>query len=258
MRCSAWYRTSSGDKAPDPLVDFYKCYRAVVRWKIELLQSGSAGHEYRTLAEAYRDRLDPRRLILIGGLSGSGKTVLATALAERLKCLDLHTDDVRRQSHGTSGNGEPATDHGYAAGKYSATKRAENYQRMLARAAEAFDLQRCIILDGTFTQQRDREAAQRVADKMAARHLLIWCTCPEYVRKLRIEERMAAVHGDSEILPDHLQRQALEAEFPAEDFLEVDTMASLPDQLEQICHRLSRDCGFPVAERHGQSLTNTR
>lgn len=243
----SWYRTTSGDKASDALVAFYKCYRAVVRWKIELLQAGSAGRDYLRLAERYREQLDPRRLIVVGGLSGSGKTVVTTALAEKLHARALHTDKVRHADEDRGGAHIPATEErAFAQGQYSTARRAETYQRMFDRAAEEFEVHRCIILDGTFARREHRETAEKLAAEFAAQQLSVWCTCPDSVRQARVEERLAGMSDASQIQPNHLRQQAEEAEVPTGSCLKLDTTASLPDQLDLICRNLSEK-GGPAA-----------
>ena len=79
------------------LLPFYKCYRAYVRGKVDgfqldqpevaeaqQAQAAESARRYFALAHAYASQPAPRVLIITAGVTGSGKSRLANALAARL------------------------------------------------------------------------------------------------------------------------------------------------------------------------------
>src|SRR5439155_12847777 len=91
----AAYRRQSGDIPPPILIDFYKSYRACVRAKVAALradqlqgaaQSAAAAeaHQHLALADRHVESWSKPLVLVVGGLSGTGKTTLAKALASAL------------------------------------------------------------------------------------------------------------------------------------------------------------------------------
>ena len=85
------YSQWSGDRLNPDLIAFFKAYRACVRAKVCLLRgkqlTGTKGVElqesavqYLRLAEQYCDQLGPPVLVVVRGLSGTGKSTVATNL----------------------------------------------------------------------------------------------------------------------------------------------------------------------------------
>jgi hypothetical protein len=102
------------DGWPQEMIDFYKSYRACVRAKVTALRSTqlngvakthaqSESIEYLDLAERYA--ITTRTLlILVGGLMGTGKSTLATALGDLLgsMCCKPTRSGMRCSAHPTA------------------------------------------------------------------------------------------------------------------------------------------------------------
>ena len=108
------YLEVTGDVRLPLLLDFYGCYRAYVRGKVDSLalterEIDAAGRRHLArrarrffrLATSYTARSHPPRLVLIMGISGSGKSYLARQLACRIGAVLLSSDLVRKQLSGT-------------------------------------------------------------------------------------------------------------------------------------------------------------
>ena len=107
----AWLETS-GDFAAVALLPYFELYRALVRAKVAALRgqqarntaAGTTGAA--TLAHQYLDwavsriRRPRPRLVVMVGLSGSGKTWLARRIAERLEALIVRSDIERKRLAG--------------------------------------------------------------------------------------------------------------------------------------------------------------
>ncbi len=84
----AWYREFSAETHPESLAHHYVAYRALVRSKISCLRGSSADHDEARayLAQCARHLQSGRlRLVLIGGLPGSGKSTARDGAGRRAR-----------------------------------------------------------------------------------------------------------------------------------------------------------------------------
>jgi predicted kinase len=165
--------------------------RAAIRAMVLLQTDQATGQTGASIAEArlYLAQavayLDTTRtaLIAVGGISGTGKTVLARDLAAGIGpcpgAVHLRTDTERK----------------IAASRvnYSPTARGAIYDQMFARAAALLAAGRSVILDGTFLDEAQRSAAEELAARLGVAFHGLWLTAPERV----LMERVTARRGDA-------------------------------------------------------------
>lgn len=227
------YQNVSGDRFSTDLWNFYKCYRACVRAKVAALaatqhslpcdtEAGQLAHAYLALADQYARELGPPSLIIVCGLMGSGKTTLATALAERLGSDVLSTDSIRRELLGASPS-SAAFNEGYYAPKF----RRRVYREMLRRAGTLLRQRVSLALDGAFLTIAQRRAAVDLGSACGAATLLVHCVCPGSVALERLERRRSAL-SLSEARPDlYAAQQSAEQAFTESNTIEIDTTTAL-------------------------------
>jgi aminoglycoside phosphotransferase family enzyme/predicted kinase len=166
------YLDLAADDAPESLRHFYIAYRAVVRAKVECVRytqghTASADDARRHLQIALEHlRAGSVRLILIGGGPGTGKTTLARAIAEKLGAQVISTDDVRAQ---LDARGEITGAPGVLGeGLYSRENIEKVYDAVLRQARRGLSQGRTVILDGTWSDPRQRQRARELGTELAA------------------------------------------------------------------------------------------
>ena len=204
--------TALDDQPPLRLIDFYKSYRACVRAKVAALRSSQAGVDWATsiqLATTYLNLADrclgptSRPIcIIVRGLIGSGKSTVATALADILGMELLQTDIIRRDLIS-----EPAETRRYGVGPYTAENRGVAYERMFEAAAALLSERVSVVLDACFLTHALQQRVYALTQSMGVSLLIVNCHCPVSVATERIIARAREPGCASEALPEHLTNQ---------------------------------------------------
>ncbi|MFC1917930.1 AAA family ATPase [Chloroflexota bacterium] len=212
------YIGQTQDNEIGQLLNFYKCYRAYVRGKVssfktadpyvgreEKKETEETARSYFELAASYA-RLRPL-LLITTGVTGTGKSTLAQALAGRMGLVVLSSDVTRKQLAGV-----PLTEphqEGFHDGIYTPEFSRKTYDRMFAEAAELLDKGVSVILDASFIKSEDRRQAQKLAQSKKADFFLLHCVLDEENIKERLDERSkkdSVSDGRLEILSPQLER----------------------------------------------------
>jgi predicted kinase len=233
------YQAQQDDKPPPGLWRFYQAYRACVRAKVALLRGlqtseseraveSAAAREYLELADRLSRPLLRPLCVVVRGLSGTGKSTLAAAIAEKLGIVHLQTDRVRRQLF--PGAGQAA----YGTGNYTSAARQMVYDAMFAQARELLGQGMPVVLDGTFLSAACRLAVATAAGRAGARSIVLACRCPVEVAIERLKARADAGPTESDATEATLRRQAMEAEAdpPSMPSTDVDTTRPLEEQVD--------------------------
>ncbi len=235
------------------VIRFYKCYRAYVRGKVESFQSAgnalteearkkhlSQARKYFALADTYADAQP--YLLITSGLTGTGKSRLAEALASELDLALFQSDPIRKEISRVA-----PEDHRFEAfgkGIYSQETSRKTYQTLLSEAEEALRQGRPVILDATYLKQAQRDAAQRLADRHRAPFFVIEVTCPEEEVKKRLSDRIREVgtisDGRWEIYLSQKEiREPITGISPAQHFI-IDTSGK-EDYLPRLARKILLD-----------------
>lgn len=189
----AQYSEYSGDPAPPSLRHHYVAYRAFVRAKVSLIQArqGAPGAEAasrRLVSTALRHlRTSAVGLTLVGGLPGSGKSTLSGALADRLGVTLLSSDRVRKELAGIPAEQSAAARYGE--GLYTPEWTARTYSTLLDRASALLSSGESVVLDATWSDAGQREAALRMAERTSADLVALHCHVPGDVSAARLTTR---------------------------------------------------------------------
>jgi predicted kinase len=192
---SQYLASSGGDETFTAVLNFYRVYRAYVRGKVDSLQldepeiglaqrdeAASRARRYFDLAATVASRPAQRLLVVMCGLSGTGKSFVAGALAGRLGCALTSTDAIRHDAEQALG---PA---GYGEAGYTERDRDRVYESLCARADEHLAAGVGVVLDGTFMDRRHRDLARRVAERSQSPAFFVEITADDRT----VRERLAA------------------------------------------------------------------
>ena len=170
------YLRQTGDYGGLPLVNFYKCYRSMVRAKVlglRLQQTGLSSEEknydtalfrsYLDLASRYSHR-SPTPLIVTHGYSGAGKSTFAKQLAADLGAVTIHSDIERKRLHGLSATAQTGSD--INAGIYQEELTTQTYARLLSLAKQVITAGFLVIVDATFLNRQYRASMHRLAQEL--------------------------------------------------------------------------------------------
>ncbi|WP_349601820.1 AAA family ATPase [Azospirillum argentinense] len=201
-----------GALAPLPL---FLSARAAVRAKIAattaaLRPGADAARRAEREAVAYLERAvaalepPPPRLVAVGGLSGSGKTRLARALAPSLGAspgaVVLRSDALRKRLFGVGETERLPAD------AYTPAVTERVYAGLLERARTVLAAGHAVVLDAVHARPEERSAAARLAADAGVRFDGIWLDAPLDARVARI----AARRGDaSDATAEVAERQAV-------------------------------------------------
>jgi aminoglycoside phosphotransferase family enzyme/predicted kinase len=195
------YLAGAGDECLDGLrlLPLFLSMRAAIRAHVLFMKSEQAGGNDAVWQEAKRyfdlaGRLiapGPPRLVAIGGLSGTGKSVLARGLAGLIEpppgAVIIRSDVVRKHLFGV----EEATALPESAYRVDVTERVYG---MLVSAAPRILAQGCsVVLDAVYLQESERTEIAQSAAVSGTRFAGLFLTADLATRLLRIEQR----HGDA-------------------------------------------------------------
>jgi aminoglycoside phosphotransferase family enzyme/predicted kinase len=236
----AAYAEHRGDVWPDSLAHHHIAYRAQVRAKVMAIRVGQgdpdAPAEAVRLLDLAASHLEVGRvrLVLVGGLPGTGKSTLATGLAAELNATLLRSDEVRKELAGVPADRhERAT---FGAGIYTEEATAGTYDELLDRARVAVAMGETVVLDASWTSAAWRERARAIASRTMSDLVELRCDAPLPLAARRIEQRAAAGHDPSDATPEIAAALATRAA-PWPQATSIDTTQSPAHALDlALCH----------------------
>lgn len=133
----------------------------------------------------------PPRLVAVGGLSGTGKSTLAAALAPRLGRIPgavvLRSDETRKRLAGVADTDRLPSD------AYTAAAGAQVYTTLRRHAARALAAGAAVIVDAVHARPEERAAIGAVAVAAGVRFTGLWLDAPVEILARRADAR----HGDA-------------------------------------------------------------
>jgi aminoglycoside phosphotransferase family enzyme/predicted kinase len=198
------YLEYSKDEEMLILLDFYKCYRAYVRVKVncfhlqekDLLTNARVKlvretERYLKLAYRYAVQFTRPTIWVVCGLPAGGKSTIAKEMAGALSVKILQSDRVRKQLLGVP-SAEPR-DLPFESGIYSKDASSLTYGKLMMLTQEIIEKGGSAILDATFSRRHQRDEVIRLARDMDANIIFIECTASYEMLKKRLRDRERTV-----------------------------------------------------------------
>jgi predicted kinase len=178
---------------------------------LDAAEQAQLRQEYRAyldLAERYT-RPDQPLLLLMHGLSGSGKTTVSQQLLEQLPAIRLRSDVERKRLFDLPATADTASD--VDQGIYSQQASEQTYRRLLALARHLLQWGYRVIVDAAFLEQDRRAPFLQLARELGLPCHIIECQATEAELRrrlqLRARDKKEASEADIAVLERQLQRQ---------------------------------------------------
>jgi len=220
------YLERSGDYPACRLLPLYRAHACLVRAKVSPLRD--EGMRARYLEEAARALAEKRpHLILMSGVSGSGKTWLAKQLAGRLRAVHLRSDVERKRLPELRA--------------YTSRTRAMVYLHLLFCAEAALLGGFPVVVDATFVRREDRGIFRQLATRLRIPLHVVRCQAPPAVLRERIAARARAGNDPSEANLAVLEMQEIDLEpiAPDEDLPVIDADTTRPRVVQEVAAALA-------------------
>lgn len=205
------YLDEADDEDGFVLLPFLMAVRAAVRAHVTATQVEEGSQDSARLVAEARSYFElaqallvetPPRLVAIGGLSGSGKTTVAEALAPRIGAPPgariVESDRIRKAMHGVPAETK-LPDKAYRPGV------SERVYRQIAWRSELILAEGgTVVADAVFDKPADRDRIERAASEANAPFAGFWLAADPSVLWRRVSERKG---GPSDATVDILSRQ---------------------------------------------------
>jgi hypothetical protein len=199
------------------MLRYYLVYRALVRAKVAALRLDQAAksaetedaiwaeyESYVQLATSYAGSVTPA-LIITHGVSGTGKSWVASRLAARLGAIQVRSDVERKRLFGYRMDAK--TGSGVQAGIYTAEAGLQTYARLAGLARWLIDGGYTAIVDAAFLKHNERERFRLLAGQLGVPFVLLNFSADEETLRKRIHERQTSGRDPSEAGIDVLESQ---------------------------------------------------
>ncbi|BAN69737.1 bifunctional aminoglycoside phosphotransferase/ATP-binding protein [endosymbiont of unidentified scaly snail isolate Monju] len=236
--------THTGDHAGLAAWSYYLAYRAMVRAKIAAIRARQADDDFTPTRDllALADALSrPGRpaLVLMHGVSGSGKTHLSQALLEDLGTVRLRSDVERKRLFGLGAQDDSRRN---GTDIYTPEASRRTLATLLQKTEALLDAGLRVIVDATFLARSWREPFEQLAEARG----LPWCIVSPQVPETLLRERVSARHHQGEdaseadlaVLTSQLANQQPLAPDELPRTLQPTPETSLPELIEQVRQRL--------------------
>ena len=190
------------------LMPLFISTRAAIRAKVTAVVADT--EEKRAHACAYLDFARaalgdmPPRVVAVGGLSGTGKSTLAKALAPRfglIGAIHLRSDVIRKRLFNVAPLDRLPKE------AYAPDVGARVYDEMMTLGARALAAGFPVVFDAVFAREEERMQAERIAAGAGAAFEGLWLDAPADVLEARVAARTAEARDPSDADVAVLRRQ---------------------------------------------------
>ena len=228
------------------VANFYKCYRAFVRGKVETIQAigketrnpqeheRQAGRYFRLALRYAIAGSEPLILVVMGGV-GTGKSTIAKRLASELDWPVISSDEIRKRLAGV-----PLTQRTppeLRAKIYSAQMTQQTYRKLLVDGLATLKENRGVILDATFSTRGLRKFLCDECEKanVSFQFVELEVGANEIKKRLKLRDEKTGETSDARL--EDFQKLSAAYEPPSElapSLIRVSTTTSVSDAVKTI------------------------
>ena len=219
----------TGDYEGLRVLKYYLAYRALVRAKVAAIRLGQSGmppdeeEQQRKHLLSYvilaSQLIQPGHaaIILMHGVSGSGKSTVASQLVSSLAAIQIRSDIERKRLMGSQRSSSGPTIA--SADLYSEAATQKTYLRLQSLARSIVTDGYPVIVDATFSKAADRTEFLKIAQELNVPFLIVACHAPEDVLKQRVtlRQQLGQDASDADVNIVKNQLATVEPLTPAEE-----------------------------------------
>ena len=235
------------------LASFYKCYRALVRGKVESIQAISqqstdaeeharrAAH-YFHLALRYAIVGSDLALLVIMGKVGTGKSSVARRLARELDWPVFSSDEIRKQLAGVLLTQRTASD--LRADVYSEEMTERTYAHLVRAGLAAVTIDSGAIIDATFSRRAHRDFVRDECGKVGVRLQMIELDASDEEIAHRLRQRDADSYEVSDARIEDFAKLSAAYESTAQipGLIKVSTSGEVSGSVRKVLLQLAESC----------------
>lgn len=247
------YLEITGDYEGLKVLHFYQVYRALVRAKVACIrlsqkglsdkEKGEVENQYRQyfkLAQSYTEEKKPT-LIIMHGVSGSGKTIVGKSIIESVGAIHLRTDVERKRMFGLEPLERSVQES--KAKIYSVESSRKVYDKIAHFAKIGLNAGYTMIADGTFLHREYRDQFRKLAEELKVPFVIVSCQADKKTLIQRVVSRdqkgKDASEADVAVMENQLQNQEPLAEDELPFVVTVDTEKGIdPVQLKSALEKI--------------------
>lgn len=190
----------TGDRDLMVLIDFYECYRAMVRVKVNCFRLDNMTKKDRRkdaliketgqyLQLAYRCAVKMARPVVwvVCGMIASGKSTVARQLSSRFGIQHIRSDVLRKALFDVPADKTVSEDYGK--GMYAPEATALVYGKMLLEAQKEIEKGYSVVLDATYGNRKYRDDVMAFSKNHHCYIIFIECICSEKNIRYRLGRR---------------------------------------------------------------------
>lgn len=126
-------------------------------------------------------------IIALSGFTGTGKSFVANMLSNKIGCVVLRSDVIRKELSKINLNQHVYED--FEKGIYNKEMTEKVYKEMFKRAKEYLKKFKNVILDASFLDKNKRDELRKISKKLNVKLLIIWVESPPDLIKERLLKR---------------------------------------------------------------------
>ncbi len=224
-----WWLAWTGDYEGLKLLQYYMTYRAMVRAKVSLFQGDvESMKNYISLAYGFAAKRPKPVLILMVGVSGSGKSTIAEYISAHGNYIWIRSDVERKRLAGL------LPDQPSDGSIYSPEFSHKTYQRLYSLAKHNLLNGFSVVVDATFLRRDHRAPFIEMAKQLDIPLFIIYAYADESVYESRIEARRTKEGEPSEATIEVMRKQLATLEEPSADegiILAINTTNKEPEKI---------------------------